>query len=138
MSRRRGEKRMTFPNPLLVVVSGPSGVGKSTIVAQLAPPNSPKKKFLYFMKAALRPLTLETMQTLTFGEVAPTVLEQLSTLGQEVFLPLMSSPTAHHAENLPDIVTKGVVESFQQMLASTYVTIGQTMVRRTGGRRVHM
>ena len=31
-----GEKRMTFPNPLLVVVSGPSGVGKSTIVAELA------------------------------------------------------------------------------------------------------
>ncbi len=29
------EKRMTFPNPLLVVVSGPSGVGKSTIVAHL-------------------------------------------------------------------------------------------------------
>jgi guanylate kinase len=31
-----GDKRMTFPNPLLVVVSGPSGVGKSTIVAELA------------------------------------------------------------------------------------------------------
>jgi guanylate kinase len=31
-----GERRMTFPNPLLVVVSGPSGVGKSTIVATLA------------------------------------------------------------------------------------------------------
>jgi len=30
------QKRMTFPNPMLVVVSGPSGVGKSTIVAQLA------------------------------------------------------------------------------------------------------
>jgi len=29
-------KRMTFPNPLLVVVSGPSGVGKSTIVAEMA------------------------------------------------------------------------------------------------------
>jgi guanylate kinase len=29
-------RRMTFPNPLLVVVSGPSGVGKSTIVAELA------------------------------------------------------------------------------------------------------
>jgi guanylate kinase len=27
---------MTFPNPMLVVVSGPSGVGKSTIVAALA------------------------------------------------------------------------------------------------------
>ena len=29
-------KRLVFPNPLLVVVSGPSGVGKSTIVAELA------------------------------------------------------------------------------------------------------
>ena len=29
-------KRLAFPNPLLVVVSGPSGVGKSTIVAELA------------------------------------------------------------------------------------------------------
>ena len=29
-------KRMTYPHPLLVVVSGPSGVGKSTIVAELA------------------------------------------------------------------------------------------------------
>jgi guanylate kinase len=30
------DRRMTFPNPMLVVVSGPSGVGKSTIVARLA------------------------------------------------------------------------------------------------------
>jgi guanylate kinase len=29
-------KPMTFPNPMMVVVSGPSGVGKSTIVAELA------------------------------------------------------------------------------------------------------
>lgn len=29
-------RRMTFENPMLVVVSGPSGVGKSTIVAELA------------------------------------------------------------------------------------------------------
>ena len=40
MSRRAGDprpaKRLAFPNPLLVVVSGPSGVGKSTIVAELA------------------------------------------------------------------------------------------------------
>jgi guanylate kinase len=35
-SGAEAERRMTFPNPLLVVVSGPSGVGKSTIVAQVA------------------------------------------------------------------------------------------------------
>jgi guanylate kinase len=29
-------KRMAYPNPMLVVVSGPSGVGKSTIVAAMA------------------------------------------------------------------------------------------------------
>jgi guanylate kinase len=33
---REPDKAMTFPNPMLVVVSGPSGVGKSTIVAELA------------------------------------------------------------------------------------------------------
>jgi guanylate kinase len=32
----RPAKRLVFPNPMLVVVSGPSGVGKSTIVAELA------------------------------------------------------------------------------------------------------
>ncbi len=30
------KRHLTFPNPMLVVVSGPSGVGKSTIVAELA------------------------------------------------------------------------------------------------------
>ena len=32
---RPEQKRLVFPNPMLVVVSGPSGVGKSTIVAEL-------------------------------------------------------------------------------------------------------
>lgn len=35
-AERPADKRMTFPNPMLVVVSGPSGVGKSTVVAELA------------------------------------------------------------------------------------------------------
>jgi len=34
--RTEPEKRMAFPNPMLVVVSGPSGVGKSTVVSELA------------------------------------------------------------------------------------------------------
>ena len=35
-SAPKPDKRLAFPNPLLVVVSGPSGVGKSTIVAELS------------------------------------------------------------------------------------------------------
>lgn len=35
MSPARPDKRLVFPNPMLVVVSGPSGVGKSTIIAEL-------------------------------------------------------------------------------------------------------
>ncbi len=35
MTEARSDKRLVFPNPMLVVVSGPSGVGKSTIVAEL-------------------------------------------------------------------------------------------------------
>ncbi len=35
MAAERQDKRLVFPNPMLVVVSGPSGVGKSTIVAEL-------------------------------------------------------------------------------------------------------
>jgi guanylate kinase len=35
VSPAKADKRLVFPNPMLVVVSGPSGVGKSTIIAEL-------------------------------------------------------------------------------------------------------
>ena len=35
MGQAKPDKRLVFPNPMLVVVSGPSGVGKSTIIAEL-------------------------------------------------------------------------------------------------------
>jgi guanylate kinase len=35
VGQAKPDKRLVFPNPMLVVVSGPSGVGKSTIIAEL-------------------------------------------------------------------------------------------------------
>src|SRR4029079_11619079 len=49
------EKRMTFPNPMLVVVSGPSGVGKSTIVAGVAELARRRPQVVPIVTATTRP-----------------------------------------------------------------------------------
>ena len=95
--------------------------------AQFTPPPQPKKKLMYFLKPKLQHVTMENIDQLIVGDLSPAVLEQLSTLGSEVFLPLISSPA--NQEGLPDIVAKGVLDSFHQLMASTYVTIGQTKGR---------
>jgi guanylate kinase len=68
------EKRMTFPNPMLVVVSGPSGVGKSTIVAELA---RRRPQVVPIVTATTRPQRPEEIDGVHYHFVSPETFEAL-------------------------------------------------------------
>jgi guanylate kinase len=69
-----GEKRLTFPNPLLVVVSGPSGVGKSTIVAQLTRAHP---QVVPIVTATTRPRRPEETDKVHYHFLSPSTFEAL-------------------------------------------------------------
>lgn len=68
------DKRMTFPNPMLVVVSGPSGVGKSTIVAELA---RRRPQVVPIVTATTRPQRPEEIDGVHYHFVTPEAFEDL-------------------------------------------------------------
>ena len=51
-------------------------------------------------------------------------MEHLSTVAQEVFLPVITNPRNQHG--WPEVITKEVMENMHKFIASVYVTIGQT------------
>lgn len=69
------DKRMTFPNPLLVVVSGPSGVGKSTIVAELARGHPQVVPIVTATTRARRPAEIDHVH---YHFLSPAEFEELS------------------------------------------------------------
>lgn len=75
----------------------PTGAG---LAASLTPPAGMKKKFLYVLKREATAITPDKLaSTLIVGEVSPAVLEQLNTVGSEVFMPLLSSVESSHPPN---------------------------------------
>jgi guanylate kinase len=73
-----GEKRLTFPNPMLVVVSGPSGVGKSTIVADLARAHP---QVVPIVTATTRPRRPEEIDKVHYHFLAPEAFDDLRSRG---------------------------------------------------------
>jgi guanylate kinase len=69
-----GEKRLTFPNPLLVVVSGPSGVGKSTIVADLTRKHP---QVVPIVTATTRPRRQDETDNVHYHFLAPEAFDEL-------------------------------------------------------------
>ena len=74
-----GEKRLTFPNPMLVVVSGPSGVGKSTIVADLARAHP---QVVPIVTATTRPRRPEEIDKVHYHFLAPEAFDDLGWTGE--------------------------------------------------------
>ncbi len=74
----REEKRLTFPNPLLVVVSGPSGVGKSTIVADLTRAHP---QVVPIVTVTTRPRRPEETDKVHYHFITPQEFEELRARG---------------------------------------------------------
>ncbi len=70
---------MAFPNPLLVVVSGPSGVGKSTIVAELA---ARHPQVVPIVTATTRPQRPDEVDGVHYHFISPDEFERLRDSGQ--------------------------------------------------------
>jgi guanylate kinase len=68
------ERRTAFPNPLLVVVSGPSGVGKSTIVAELA---RRRPQVVPIVTATTRPRREDEIDKVHYHFLSPDEFERL-------------------------------------------------------------
>ena len=77
-SSSHGERRLTFPNPLLVVVSGPSGVGKSTIVADLTRAHP---QVVPIVTVTTRPRRPEETDKVHYHFITPQEFEELRARG---------------------------------------------------------
>ena len=89
------------------------------------PPDKFKKKALCFLKLAPVKLDPDNVDSkVIFGDFGDAPLEHLSTVAQEVFLPVITNPRNQHG--WPEVITKEVMENMHKFIASVYVTIGQT------------
>ena len=93
-------------------------------VASAAPPGKYKKKAMFFVKTEPCVLTPENIaEKLTFGDVGEAPLETLSTIAENVYLPLLTSP--NNQVGWPDVLSKEVSDSLHKFTANIFVTIGQ-------------
>ncbi|GBG89558.1 hypothetical protein CBR_g49347 [Chara braunii] len=97
---------------------------QNDLQASRVPPSKIKKKVVYFVKLSSVVITKDNIaQELTYGEISENPLEQLSTLSQEVFLPLLCS--SKNQVGWPEVIVKDVMDTMHKFIASVYVTIGQ-------------
>ncbi|KAJ3191413.1 hypothetical protein HK101_007802 [Irineochytrium annulatum] len=84
-----------------------------------------KKKSVYFLKTNLgQPLGSELDTSLTMGDLSSNPLEFLSTLLEEVYLPLLTNPK--NLESWPEVVANDVLRHFHQLNGAVYVISGKS------------
>jgi dynein heavy chain, axonemal len=100
---------------------------KEELVPAISFPNSLKRKSIYFLKNNLNsPLTADLDKELTTGDLSSNPLDFLSSLLEEVYLPLLSNPK--NLESWPEVVANDVLRHFHQLNGAVYVISGKSKV----------
>ena len=113
---------------LLFLPAGGEGVN---LLTTLPPPSNFKQRKGVFMYKTERGVAIDperVKELLAFMEMSGTVLESMSLLCQEVFLPVLANP--ENQKGWSDLVSKELIENkFHQFLSIIYVTIGEVKGR---------
>ena len=96
-----------------------------SLTASCSPPQTFKKKSMYFVRLNNMPVTKETVSTqVLVGEHSDLPLEYLSTVSQEVFLPLLTNP--RNQNGWPELTSKEITENLNKFIANVYISVGHT------------
>jgi dynein heavy chain len=102
----------------------PSGADGVTLTTSAPTAASLKRKIMLMFKTVRGVAITNGREQIGFVELSKQVLESLSTLSQEVYLPVLSNPA--NQAGWSDLVSKDLIENkFHQFLSQVYVTIGE-------------
>ncbi|VVC95211.1 unnamed protein product, partial [Leptidea sinapis] len=109
------------PNNLLLVII-------LTHAAQLVPvlsfPCYLKNKAVYFVKKRADIVPKERCaEMVIFGDLAPRIIDELASLVDEVFVPLLSNPLNH--EGWPRVVSKDILKQIHNLKSTVYEVKGK-------------
>ena len=97
----------------------------SNLTAFVNPPKTFKKKSVYFVELNDVALTKENMQKeIVVGDLGDIPLEYLSTVSQEVYLPLLTNP--RNQKGWPEVLSKDITDHMNKFVANVYINVGHT------------
>ncbi|KAH6561308.1 hypothetical protein BASA62_009917 [Batrachochytrium salamandrivorans] len=97
---------------------------KEDLIPALDFPVSLKRRSVYFLKRRPgAPITEKLDTELITGDISANPLEFLSTVLEEVYLPLLTNPK--NLESWPDVVSSDVLRHFHQLNGAVYVISGK-------------
>ncbi|KAJ3180788.1 hypothetical protein HDU85_003867 [Gaertneriomyces sp. JEL0708] len=97
---------------------------KEDLLPAVSFPSALKKKSIYFLKNnGGQPITEKLEQELVMGDLAPNPLEFLSTVLEEVYLPLLTNPK--NLESWPEVVANDVLRHLYHLNGAVYVISGK-------------
>jgi dynein heavy chain, axonemal len=98
---------------------------KDELIPAVKFPAQLKKRSVYFLKRRLGAQITEKLDAeLILGDLSANPLEFLSTVLEEVYLPLLTNPT--NLESWPEVVANDVLRHFHQLNGSVFVISGKS------------
>jgi dynein heavy chain len=99
---------------------------REDLVATTKYPNSNKRRAAFFLKKGRGAITDKISQDLIMADLSGSTLDHLSTILEEVYLPLLSN--TKNVDSWPEVVANDVVRHFHKLNGSVYVISGQAKV----------